>query len=437
MPKKNFGDVASLARQARLATAIMFFTNGALIANVLPRYPELKSVFALNDSAYGWVVAAVPAGAMLAGASAGLFTRRLGQARTATLFTILAAVTLWLAVTVPQVAFLVLLFACVGGLDAIIDVAQNAHGLVVQRLYGRSIINGFHAVWSIGAVTGSIMAAAAIALHLPLTWHLGASGVFCVVLVAVASRLSLPPSFTASAEPSAPVLTPTLEMPTTDAPATGVPGVEDAHAAPPERTRFFPALSSHRASTWRIWMVLAALVIIGSAGAVVEDLGNSWAALYLGRDLGAARSLSAFGLTAVVGAQFVGRLLGDRMVDRWGERAVVRGGAVLIMSGMTLALMWPNLPLTLVAFAAAGFGSATLVPAAMHAADNLPGLPPGTGLTAVSWLMRLGFLTTPPLVGAVAQATSLRVGLFAVPLAGAATFALARVLPALRDAKTC
>jgi hypothetical protein len=64
----------------------------------------------------------------------------------------------------------------------------------------------------------------------------------------------------------------------------------------------------------------------------------------------------------------------------------------------------------------------------MHEADELPGLKPGSGLTIVSWLMRLGFLLSPPLVGLAADATSLRVGLLVVPLAGLLVLLLAGVL---------
>jgi len=75
--------------------------------------------------------------------------------------------------------------------------------------------------------------------------------------------------------------------------------------------------------------------------------------------------------------------------------------------------------------AAAGFGVATLIPAAMHAADQLPGLRPGTGLMVVSWLLRVGSISSPPLVGLVADATSLRIGLIVVPVAGVAAMLLA------------
>jgi hypothetical protein len=95
---------------------------------------------------------------------------------------------------------------------------------------------------------------------------------------------------------------------------------------------------------------------------------------------------------------------------------------------MGLALAFPTTVTTLIGFGAAGLGVATLVPAAMHTADELPGLPPGFGLTVVTWLMRLGFLASPPVVGLIADATSLRVGLLLVPLAGIAVVGLSGLL---------
>jgi MFS family permease len=186
-----------------------------------------------------------------------------------------------------------------------------------------------------------------------------------------------------------------------------------------------------------VYLVLAALVAIGIAGAVVEDGGSSWATLYLHDSLSAPAAIAALGFVAVVGFQFIGRALGDRMVDRWGQAAVARAGGVIVAVGMAAALAFPSVPGTIAGFAAAGFGSATLVPGAMHAADELPGLRPGTGLTVLTWLMRVGFLGSPIVVGAIADAVSLRVGLLSVVVAGLATVALASALsPRNRSARS-
>jgi MFS family permease len=73
---------------------------------------------------------------------------------------------------------------------------------------------------------------------------------------------------------------------------------------------------------------------------------------------------------------------------------------------------------------------ATLVPAVYHAADELPGLRRGTGLAVINWLLRIGFLLSPPLIGVLADATSLRVALLAVVGAGLGALLLGRALPA-------
>ena len=88
----------------------------------------------------------------------------------------------------------------------------------------------------------------------------------------------------------------------------------------------------------------------------------------------------------------------------------------------------PSIPTTLLGFALAGLGVATLVPAVYHAADELPGLRRGLGLAVVNWLLRIGFLVSPPLIGVLADAISLRVALLTVVLAGLGALTFGRVL---------
>ncbi|WP_159328273.1 MFS transporter [Streptomyces tendae] len=386
-------------RRARLAVAVLFFTNGALFANLLPRYPQIKADLGIGNAAYGLAVAAFPAGAITAGLAAGILVRRFGSARVAVGGTLLTGVGILAAGLADSVVVFAGALFLAGAMDAFTDVAQNAHGLRVQRRYGRSIINSFHAIWSIGAVTGGSMAAAAIALDVARGPHLLFSAVVFSVAACVALRYCLPGPET-EAEPAAETGTEDSAPSPTRAPAAGL----------------------------RTGWVLAALVLIATAGTLVEDAGMSWATLYLSDSLHATAALAASGYVALVGAQFVGRIVGDRLVDRFGQRAVARSGALIAAVGMGLALAVPTVPGTVLGFAAAGFGVATLVPAAMHEADELPGLKPGSGLTLVSWLMRLGFLLSPPVVGLVADATSLRVGLLVVPLAGLLVLLCAGVL---------
>ncbi|WP_354179118.1 hypothetical protein [Arthrobacter sp. UYP6] len=136
----------------------------------------------------------------------------------------------------------------------------------------------------------------------------------------------------------------------------------------------------------------------------------------------------SLGFIALQGMQLIGRLLGDRLIDRFGQRLIARLGGLIVMLGMSAALLVPGIASTIIGFGLAGLGVATLIPAAMHAADELPGFKAGAGLTIVSWLMRVGFLVSPPEIGAVADASELRYGLLVMPLGGLLVVLLAGVL---------
>lgn len=412
---------APAERQARTAVAVLFFTNGALFANLLPRFPQIKADLGIGNAAYGLAVAAFPTGAIVAGLAAGALIRRYGSGRVAVAGTVLTGLGVLAAGLSGSVVLFATALLLAGAMDAITDVAQNAHGLRVQRRYGRSIINSFHAIWSIGAVTGGSMAAGAIALDLSLGQHLLISAVVFGIAACVALRFCLTGPDT---EPDAEAMKEEPKEETkeeTNERAARETDAESRELAPQREEKL-------RKTRLRTGYVLAALVLIAASGALVEDAGSSWAALYLSDSLHASGTLAASGYIALVGAQFVGRMIGDRLVDRFGQRTVARSGGLIAAVGMGLALAVPTATGTILGFATAGFGVATLVPAAMHEADELPGLKPGSGLTIVSWLMRLGFLLSPPIVGLVADSTSLRVGLLVVPLAGLMVMVLAGVL---------
>ncbi len=385
-------------RRARGAVAALFLTNGALFANMAPRLPEFKAQLGLDAGAYGLLVAAWPAGAIIAGLAAGSLIRRFGSAAVAVFGTLATGLAVLGAGSAGSLVLVAAAFVVGGAMDAITDVAQNAHGLQIQRRYGRPILNSFHALWSVGAVLGGLMAAGAMALGLPLAAHFTISALLFAAVALTAFKFCLP-----ARGPVEPV------------------GEQAADAGP---VRVFTRA--------RIVVAIAALVLIASAGIMVEDAGNSWATLYLG-SLGAPSALAAAGYIALVGAQFIGRILGDGLVHRFGQRLVAQLGAVLVAGGMGLALAFPSIPGSLLGFAAAGFGVAMLVPAAMEQADKIPGLAPGTGLSVVSWLMRLGFLLSPPLLGFIAQAFSLRAGLLVVPAAGVIVLLCSPVLNARRS----
>ena len=193
--------------RARLAVSVLFLTNGAMFANLLPHYPAIKDGLELSNAAFGVAVAAFPLGAIVAGLASGALVRRFRSSRVATAGTWLIGLSILLAGIAPSWAVLTATLFLAGAMDAITDVAQNSHGLRVQKLYRRSILNSFHAVWSIGAVLGGLMGAAAAGLAVPRGLHLTVSFVLFSILTLACYHLLLPgpepsePAGDASVEP--------------------------------------------------------------------------------------------------------------------------------------------------------------------------------------------------------------------------------------------
>jgi MFS family permease len=386
---------ARWARPARAAVAVVFLTNGVVFANVVPRFPEIKAHLGVGNAVFGTALAGAPFGALVAGLLAATAIRRFRSSRVAAFGMVLLAAATLLIPLVPAWPALAAVLFVVGALDAIVDVAQNAHGIRVQRLYGRSIVNAFHGLWSVGAVLGGLMGAAAAGLRVPLALHLAGSAVLFSVVAVVAYRFMLP-------------------------------GADDA--ARPVEPDGVPVANRWRAVGAAAVRMLVALGVLAACGAMVEDAAASWSAIYLTGVVGTSAATAGLAFVALQGAMTVGRLTGDRVVDRYGQRTVVGVGGLLVAAGIGLAAGVPSVGPVLAGFALAGIGVATVVPAAMLTADELPGLPAGVGLMVVSWLLRAGVLLSPPVVGVVADLAGLRVGLLAVVAAGLAVAALSRRL---------
>lgn len=406
-------------KHARLAVSLVFFTNGIVIGGYAPRIPEIRDRLEVSYSGLGIAVAMWPVGALLLGLAAGWLVRKLRSSRLAVYGMSLSVVAMLAATVAPNVWLFGAALFVVGTTDAWVDVAQNSHGLRVQRLYKRSILNAFHALWALGAVTGGLIGGFAAGAGISPPAQFVVITVLVIGINIWAYRMMLPGPEPTSL-PDAGAEQAALPHPTTAA-------TDNATSTAARLAKRVPL---------RIWALLGAFSVIAIGGGWVEDSAATWSASYMRDELGAGATLAALAFVSMQGMQFVGRILGDRMVDRWGAAAIARVGGVLVLLGMGLALAFPSLWGTIVGFGAAGFGVATLVPEAMRASDELPGLKAGNGLTIVSWMLRLAFLLSPPVVGVIADATSLRVGFIIMPIMGLFVLLLAGTLKPSKAATT-
>ena len=111
----------------------------------------------------------------------------------------------------------------------------------------------------------------------------------------------------------------------------------------------------------------------------------------------------------------LGRIFGDALVARLGRDLVLRGGAALAAVALAGLLLAESIPIALVGLALVGLGVANGVPLMFSAAGRLEN--PGAAIAAVSTMGYVAFLGGPPLLGFLADATSLPTALATVCLA--------------------
>ncbi len=354
-----------MLRRQRVAVAALFLVNGAAFSSWLPRVPEVRDRLGLTLAELGGVLLGAGLGGLLASVAAGALVDRLGSRRSSVLGSLAVCAGLPLIAVAPTGFALAVVLVGLGAVDVVADIGMNVQATAVQRRSERSVMQRFHAIWSIGTLLGGGVGSIAAAADVGLGWQLSVTALL-LAGVAVASRTGL----TAQDDPPPPL---------------------------PEGHRRRPLL----------------ILLAATAGlvAVVEGTPGDWAAVF-GRDVhGAAAGVAGMGYFAITAGMVVGRLLGDRVTDRLGAAGLFRGALATVACGLTLVVLSPVVAVAIVGFGVIGLGVSVLFPAIYLRAADSPGVPSGLGVGFMSIGARFGFLASPPVVGAVAGASSLRVSL--------------------------
>ena len=353
-------------RVARLAVATIFFTNGLLVANWFARVPDVKQRLDLSEGTLSLALLSAAVGSLLAQPAAGWVIGRMGS-RQVTAIMALAFCAVFvlpgLATTLPILMLVLCLF---GALNGSLDVAMNAQAALVERQYGRSIMNSFHALWSVGGLGGAVLGGLAATRDMPLAAHfLLAAGAGALCILVALRGLVLDRGATAGHDP--------------------------AFALPPR--------------------VLLPMGIVAFCALVCEGAIGDWGAIYLREGLHSTPGVAATGYAVFALLMAAGRFSGDWLTMRFGAGRLVRASGLLVLAGISLALVSTTPAIAIAGFGLVGGGVSCIFPLIMSAAARTPGIAPGLGIAAMATVGYTGFLVGPPLIGSVAELASLRGGL--------------------------
>ena len=293
----------------------------------------------------------------------------------------------------PNLVVLGLVIFTIGAVSAFLDVAMNAHGLAIERLYRRPILSSLHAWFSLGGLMGAGTGALAAWAGLDLRVHMSIA-----VTVALAGGLPLGPFL-----------------------LRGGDGVEQ------ERHHFFVKPPRQ----------LVVLGVIAFIGLLAEGATGDWSAVYIHKPLHASQGVAALGYVAFSLTMVIGRLSGDRLTIRFGHVTLIRASGALATGSLTVALLVDRPFAAIIGFAGMGAGLAAVVPTVFRAAGSRPDVAPGIGLASVSLSGYFGFMVGPPLIGSTAKLLGLptALGIVALLMAAIGLFA-SSTTPASARAQT-
>ncbi|MDI3565650.1 MFS transporter [Bradyrhizobium sp. Arg816] len=343
-----------------LGTRLAFFVAGVGLAAWAPLVPLAKERLAVDDRMLGLLLLCLGTGSVIAMLLTSVLNARYGSKP------IILAGGLGLAIMLPclviadtPVRLGAALFAFGVSLGSI-DVAMNIHAIELERDTGCPLMSGFHAQYSIGEFTGSAAVTAFLSLQLGPVF----STLVCSALMTIAI-VSAWPGLAAGS------------------------GQQGPSFVLPHRNVLLIA-------------VLAAITFL------VEGAMLDWSALLLVERELLAEAHGGIGCMVFSIAMAAGRLSGDAVVARIGDRATLILGTLPIVTGFLAVVAAPVALIAMAGFLLIGLGISNVVPVLCRRAGNQKMMPAGVAIAVITTAGYAGILVGPAGIGFVAHMFGLR-----------------------------
>ncbi|RZJ69183.1 MFS transporter [Flavobacterium sp.] len=363
--KKSFRNAKqSYLNRVRLAVTLFYFGMGYTFSSWAGRIPDIKNNLDLSEADLGTILFAIPIGQLIALPISAKTVTKYGSIKVSIIAILFYAASLCLlgfSRESWQLALALVLFGVAGNFC---NIAVNTQGVYAEGLFPKPIMGSFHGSWSLAGFFGALTAMAMNGLGLSPAIH------FCftalIVLVIVATNFK----FLVKAKPR------------TDSQKTG----------------FFASFGG----------ILVWLGVIAFCCRTSEGVMYDWSGVYFREVVHADGALSMLGYSAFMITMTSGRFLSDKLVGRFGRRLILLVSGITVSFGLACSVAFPYLIPATLSFMLVGIGVSMIFPIVFSIAGSTPNIPTSAALTVVTSVSFLGFLTGPPVIGYIAEQSSLR-----------------------------
>lgn len=350
---------------ARWRIIALFFTHALAAGAIHTRIPDLQVAMGLSEGQLGMVLMGQPLGALSMFLFSSAIIERFGPRRTILAVLPIVIITAALATVLlnPIALFTLLAFNGLG--FSLSNIAMNVEADRVEAATGTRVMNTCHGIWSVGFLLTSLLGATLRGLDVYPAIHLWALVPVLIVLLLV-------------------VVVPMPVMP------------PRPHSGDKVKKLALPTLAT------------LGLVAFGLGAGLTEGASRAWSIIYLRDSFDVSPFIESLALPALLAAMAAGRLLADRVIDRFGPVRVARLLSAVAVAGMVLIVLSPNAYVALAGFIIVGIGICVLYPLMLSAAARIGDRPASQNVAATTLIFQLVNLGAPALIGAVAQGLGVR-----------------------------
>lgn len=363
--KKTYKDAKiSYLNRIRWAVSMFYFGMGLCFATWASRIPDIKTALHLSEGSLGTILFAVPLGQLIMMPFSGKLVTRFGSHRILPFTSLMYAFSLTnlgLAKNSWQLGLGLLVFGMFGNVS---NISVNTQGVYTEGLFKRNIMSSFHGMWSLAGFTGALVGLGMLALKLTTYQH------FLIVAAIVLVIVALNFKFLIKAK---------------------------------ETIRTKKKKGFRKPDKTLIWLGVIGFCCMASEGVMFD-----WSGVYFKDVIKAPGPLVILGYTSFMIMMASGRFLGDGLIHKFGRKTVMQISGFMISLGLFTAVFFPFIIPSTIAFMFVGLGVSTIIPTLYSIAGKHPTIPTGEALTAVSSVSFLGFLMGPPVIGYIAELSSLR-----------------------------
>ncbi|QHB31313.1 MFS transporter [Yersinia canariae] len=371
--------------------SILFFIHGVTYASLVPWIPDLKERFNLSNYMVGIMVSAIPAGSIIFGLLSKKLINFMGlywATNITFLLLIIAISTVAFSSSWYEITLLLFLF---GVFDSWGDTCINVQAINIQRSYGKSLINRLHGVGSIGTIWGGFVAVMAIGFGFSM-------GQFNLILFMINLTMFI--------------------MYILLFQTTRTVSYIYLHKKPHKEQKII-------SSETKLY-IIALIILVFTCS--IEEAASIWGAIYMKDIYNASSIISGVPYLACQICMVIGRIFGDHFTNNWGEMLTLKYGILLSMFGIVLIICVNSSYFTIFGFSLIGLGISVVFPLTISFIGQLPNINATSGITFATWMSRVGLLISPPLIGILADLTSLRTAFIAMLISCILIFLLINIL---------